>query len=79
MKQVFRRPWVGFGLQAPRACVPHTPYTRCPVSVGRILESDGYLRWQWLLSDTSIRPCISKHPYHSNKPPAATRIRPRQT
>ena len=24
-------------------------------------------------------PCISKHPYHSNKPPAATRIRPRQT
>jgi len=32
VKQVFRRPWVGFGLQAPRARVPHTPYTRCPVS-----------------------------------------------
>ena len=44
-----------FGVQQPRACVPHTPYTRCPASVGRILESDGYLRWQWLLSDTSIR------------------------
>jgi len=31
--QVFRRPWVGFGVQLPRACVPHTPCTRCPVSV----------------------------------------------
>ncbi|MGP1364822.1 hypothetical protein, partial [Neisseria sicca] len=39
---LFRRPWMGFGVQQPHACVPHTPYTRCPVSVGQILESDGF-------------------------------------
>ncbi|HHK6019710.1 TPA: hypothetical protein ACQWMF_001411 [Neisseria subflava] len=31
---------MGFGFQTSRACVPHTPYTRCPVSVGRIQVSD---------------------------------------